>query len=339
VKTRTQYLFVAVIALLVLGVDLLLSPKMDSSVLIALLSWSAIGQGVIAMSAAADLSQGKWIAAIRPYLQQYYPWLLLFPLVFLVFSRHVAVYNWSHHPNGWLNPSFFIIRNTIALLLPFILAHVYVKASQNKSQRTGLFAVLYIFSFLVSQSFMAYDQVMTFEYPWINTLFGGYFFVEGLYGGIAFCAILAGILLGKKGKSFQSAYRDFTIMIMGFALLWAGLFYSQYLVIWYGNIPEEVSYLYKRMAVPSLKYMGAYVLATVFFIPFFALVSRKIKSKPLAVGFLSLLIFSGLLVERMIFIFPVAPHNPPAQIIQFLLLALPFLYLLFKQSRQSQENP
>jgi hypothetical protein len=316
--------------------DLLFASKDDGSLLVGLLFWAGVAQGMIALSAAADLSKGKWIKEIRPYLQEYYPLLLLFPIAFLIFARHVSVYDWvDRHPNGWLEPTFFIIRNVLFLLLPLVFAHFYVRASKKESDRVGFFAVLYVLVFVVSQSFMAYDQVMTFEYPWINTLFGGYFFVESLYAGIAFCAILAGFLALRQSSRFKGSFGDFVIMIMGFALLWAGLFYSQYLVIWYGNIPEEVSYISKRMAVPVLKNMGLYILISLFLVPFLLLISRKIKAAFPAVFLIALVVFSGLIVERLIFLIPVANLSVIPVLLPLVLLGLPFLYLLFMQYKSA----
>jgi len=325
---------VIVISILILLADLVTASRSDGSILIALLFWAAVGQGIIAMAAAADLSGGKWIKTIRPYMQEYYSLLVLFPIAFLIFSRHISVYEWAiYPPNGWLNIDFFVIRNVVILLLPFIFAHFYVRASQKESSKIGIFAVLYIFSFVLSQSFMGFDIVMTFEYPWINTLMGGFFFVESMYAGIAFSAILAGLLKLRKPEAFKTAFQDFVIMIMGFALLWAGLFYSQYLVIWYGNIPEEVSFVAKRMAVPIIEDMGIYILLTLFLIPFLALISRKIKSSFPAVFIISLLVFSGLIVERLIYLLPVAHLNVTAVLLPLILLGVPFIFLLVNQFR------
>lgn len=329
------YVQVIFISAAVLLVDILLVPKADASLLVAILFWAGLAQGIIALCAAADLAGAGWIKAIRPYLQHYYPLLLLFPFAFLIFARHVTVYGWTEHPGAWLNPTFFIIRNVIVLLLPFIFAHLYVRASQKESGKTGLVAVLYLLFFVISQSFMAFDQVITFEYPWINTLFGGFFFIEALYAGIAFAAILAGLLSLKRADTFKSAFRDFTTMLMGFALLWAGLFYSQYLVIWYGNIPEEVSFIAKRMAIPSLKYMGLYILLTLFLIPFILLISRKIKASIPAISLVALLVLSGLIVERLIYLIPVANLNPLTTALHLLLLGLPYIYLLFTQHKST----
>jgi hypothetical protein len=330
-KKASLFIQVIGVSVIVFLLDLLLAAKNNGSILIGLLFWAGVAQGIIAMSAAADLSKGKWINEIRPYMQQYYPLLLLFPIAFLIYARHISAYAWSEHPNSWLNGTFFVVRNVLVLLLPFIFAHLYVQASKKESEKTGFFAVLYIAFFVVSQSFMAYDQVMTFDYPWINTLFGGFFFVESLYAGIAFCAILAGFLALRNSDRFKKAFSDFAVMIMGFALLWAGLFYSQYLVIWYGNIPEEVSFIAKRVSMPLVEEMGIFALFTLFIIPFGVLISRKVKGNFPAVFVISLLVFAGLIVERLVYLLPVANMNVLAVVVPLILLGIPFLYLLFTQ--------
>jgi hypothetical protein len=87
--------------------DWLLAAKDNGSVLVALLLWSAVAQGVIALVAAADLSAGKWMKPLRSHLLQFHHLLLLFPFVFIIFCRHVPLYNWwLHPPNPWLQQTF-----------------------------------------------------------------------------------------------------------------------------------------------------------------------------------------------------------------------------------------
>lgn len=328
-KKISSYVLVIAVSVVIFLADLVLAPKADGSLLVALLFWAAVGQGIIALVAAADLSKAKWIDNIRPYMQAFYPLLLLFPAAFLIFGRHVSVYGWTEHPNAWLEPTFFIVRNVVALLLPFVFARFYVQASRKGSEKTGMFAVLYIAFFVISQSFMAFDQVMTFEYPWINTLFGGFFFVESLFAGMAFCAIMAGFMMKRDAGRFKEAFDDFTLMVMGFALLWAGLFFSQYLVIWYGNIPEELSFVSKRMDIGYIRNMGIYSIFVLFLVPFLGLVPRKVKASFPAVSFIALLVFSGLIVERLVYLIPVAHLSVIAVALHMVLLGVPFIYLMF----------
>lgn len=331
-KKVPVFLQVVVVIVLVFLIDWFLTEKEDASVLVGLLFWSGIGQGLIALAAAADLSQGRWFKEIRGYLEAYGSLLLIFPLVFLVYCRHLTVYDWVHTlPSVWLNSVFFMLRNVIFLLWPVIMAHIYIRTSKKESPRRGLAAVLYLISFVISQSFMAYDVVMTFEYPFINTLFGGYFFVEALYAGIAFSAIHTGLLMLKEPGKFRGAFRDFVTMIIGFSLFWAGLFYSQYLVIWYGNIPEEVLYISKRIHEPLLRNMGIYILIAIFLVPFLALISRRVKSSVVMVSVISLLVCSGLIVERLIFLMPVVHLDALASGLILIVIGVPYVALMLSQ--------
>lgn len=315
--------------------DFILGSAKDVSLLGALLFWTALGQGVIALLAAADMAKARWIEPVREYMYAYYPLLLIFPALFLVFSRHISVYNWSQHPSGWLSPTPFIVRNAVVMLLPLLAAHFYAAASRKKSPRTGFFALIYLLCFVLSQSFMAYDLVMTLEYPWINTLMGPFFFVEALYAGMAFCVILSGFLARRNTKTFTPAYADFTLMIIGFALFWAGLFYSQYLVIWYGNIPEEVSYISKRLDIPITRYLGVYILLALFLAPFLSLISRKLKSSVFFLRGLALVIFSGLIAERMIYLIPATEFNYLGMAVQLIIMGIPYVLILRRQVQES----
>ncbi|MCP5052299.1 MAG: hypothetical protein GY940_34340 [bacterium] len=330
---KKTFIQVIVISVLVFVLDLVLAPgKTNGSLLVSLVFWAGIGQGLIAISAATHVSEAKWIKEIRSYLHQYYPLLLLFPIAFLVFGlRHVSTYDWYHaHHNSWLSADFFIIRNVIALLLPFIFAHFYVKASE-KGETGNTHAVLYLLSFVVSQSFIGYDQIMTFEYPWINTLFGAYFFIEAFYIALAFAALLAGFLMIRNLERFQVPYRDFVQMMMGFALFWGGMWFTQYIVIWYGNLPEEVAFVGKRMNDPVIFGLAVFLLITGFVLPFFSFFIRKVKSNFPVMSVIVVLLFIGMVIEKLVFLGPVTDLSVLGVLAPLILLGAPFIMLMLSQ--------
>jgi len=339
IKGVPKIIQVLAAAFLVGAVDFLSAERSDGSMLIALLFWACVGQGIIALSAAAEVASGKWIKNIRPYLLDYYPYLAIFPIVFLVYSRHITIYAWNTGEGYWWSPSFFIIRNTAALLFPLIMARYYARSLEKESPRIKLFAGLYLLSFVISQSFMAFEIVMSLEYPWVNTLFGGFFFVESLYAGIAFSVLLAGLFKRRDVECFFPAFKDLTVMIMGFALMWAGLFYSQYLVIWYGNIPEEVSYIAERMHIPAIKNMGLYTLLSLFLVPFLGLISRKMKADARVVSAAALSVLSGLMVERIIYIVPAVQINIIPAALPLAILGIPYLYSMIVQYMSLSSPP
>ena len=78
-------------------------------------------------------------------MHQFYPLLLLFPIAFLIFGLrgHISIYNWyGLQENAWLEQSFFLIRNVVALTLPFIFAHFYIKGFKDGKEAGNPSAVV-----------------------------------------------------------------------------------------------------------------------------------------------------------------------------------------------------
>jgi hypothetical protein len=121
--------------------------------------------------------------------------------------------------------------------------------------------------------------------------------------------------------------------MFGFSLMWAGLFFAQFLTIWYGNLPEEVGFLAKRLSASPLRELSVAVLFLLFVIPFPALLSTRAKSNPYVVSAAALSILSGILVERYVFLSPVVRFSPVALAIDFACLLLLFAAVVYKGSR------
>jgi hypothetical protein len=121
--------------------------------------------------------------------------------------------------------------------------------------------------------------------------------------------------------------------MFGFSLMWAGLFFAQFLTIWYGNLPEEVGFIARRLSASPLRELCVAVLFLLFFIPFPALLSTRAKSNPYVVSAVAVSILSGILVERYVFLAPVVRFSPVAGAIDFALLLLLFLAVVYKGSR------
>ena len=124
--------------------------------------------------------------------------------------------------------------------------------------------------------------------------------------------------------------KDLAILLFGFSLLWAGLFYSQFLVIWYGNIPEEVSFLVTRLSSSPLRELTASILILYFFVPFFVLLPGRSKTNPYVLFAVSLSVLLGILVERFVFLAPVVPLSPLALGINFFVLFVLFVFFVAK---------
>lgn len=330
-KPKYTLLYLAAAAFFViLLLDFQFIPTREICFLPVLVFWISLGQGAIALSAAVTLSNGRWLSPVTTQLNRFYIILPISIAGFILFTRHLGAFPWYTHRTFWFTPTAFVVRNLIILVTLSVIALLYVDAVEVFRKRMKLYAGLYITIFVVSQSFMAFDWVMVFDYPFINTLFGGYFFVESLYMGVVVAALVAAIFYRKNKKKYAPVLRDSSTFMLGLALLWGGLFYSQYLVIWYGNIPEEVAYIAKRIATPGTQFLGLLILLTLFVIPFFSLLPKRAKVSPKVVIPVGIVVLTGLLIERIVFIISVFPINLPVLILQHILFGFPFVYF-FKQ--------
>ena len=340
VKIKFIFLFIIflVVAIAFFSLENTLEPDNYGSLLLTLLFWTAIVQGCIALVAAADLAKGKWIAPLKKYLLSVYPMILLIAVLFLLISRQMHIYHWTQEKSGiWFNEWSFIIRNFLLLVASFILAWKFARESIKESEKKNLWAALYVLSFVISQSLVGFDWVMSLEYPWISALFGGYFFIEATYLGLAMAAIFSFFSLRKPSSEnsdpAKKTLRDVATFMFGFSLFWAGMFFAQFLTIWYGNLPEEVVFTTKRLASPLLTAMSRYVLGALFFLPFIVLLSRKIKTMPIAVSIIALIIMSGVFVERLFFLIPNVSINTASAGIEMLLLLVTFVLTVRNRER------
>ena len=111
----------------------------------------------------------------------------LAPLLFLsaiyIHSNNVHLYPWSNHPNAWLNPQFFNLRNAAIFLIAVSLADAFRRAIGKDSKKIKFWAAAYLFAFVAALSFVAFDWVMSFDHPWISTMFGPLFIVGSVLRG------------------------------------------------------------------------------------------------------------------------------------------------------------
>ncbi len=326
---RWQMKPVSLIIITVLGIllialiEILIKAESDGTLLLTLTFWVAVIQGPLVVAAAADLAQGKWMAPLKKDLLAFYPLILFIAFLFLILSFQMNIYRWSIHPGQWLNSEFFIARNFFLLLLSFICARLYVSAAVKESPRKGFFAVLYILSFIVVQSLVAFDWVMSLEYPWMSTMFAPIFFMESFFAGLAVTALISGYLSRKypeQSSSFAKVMRDSAQFMFGFALAWAGLYYGQFLVIWYGNIPWETSFFSTRLDHSPYREMMYLIILFLFILPFLGLLGKKLKTNRVWVTVISLIVLTGILIERIFYILPQVSINFVLVIIEFLIL-------------------
>ena len=191
---------------------------------------------------------------------------------------------------AFLNPTFFVIRLVVYFILWGLMASFLHRTSvaQDASGDPALTLRMERLSapgmvlFALSLNFAAFDLLMSLDPHWFSTIFGVYYFAASV---VAFLAVMPKILFGLQLQGILpnavtvEHYHDFGKLLFGFVVFWAYIAFSQYMLIWYGNIPEETAWFLKRQTgdwtvVSLLLIFGHFVL------PFLLLVSRVIKRRP-----------------------------------------------------------
>ena len=181
--------------------------------------------------------------------------------------------------------------------------------------------LLYAFGY----TFIAFDQIMSLTPTWFSNLFGAYFAWGGFLGAVAMTTIIAVLHRnhpGLEGEVTKSRLHDLGKMIFAFSIFWMYLFFSQYLVIWYGNLPEETQFFQARLGSEFLQstwyfegwfdrvWNEPYVKVTLFawiccwVIPFWFLLGQKPKKTWWFVGSVAAISSLGFWIERNILVWP-----------------------------------
>ena len=155
-------------------------------------------------------------------------------------------------------------------------------------------------------TFMAFDLIMTLDPVWHSSLFGGYFFVSTFYLGLAGLTVVAALLRWNLGDSVipDSQLSDLGKLLLGFNLTYLAMVWAQYIVIWYGNLPEETHFVILRVWEKPWAFLSWSVLALSVLIPFLVFLSRRAKQIPWVVLCVGVLISAGLWIERYVLIVP-----------------------------------
>ena len=323
----------AVVAIVIMALELFVVPKGDATLLVTLTFWTMLAQGCIALAAVGEITKGVWLIPIKRDLLSVYPMLLFLALLYLLLATRMDIYGWSEHPNGWLNVRFFIIRNFVLMLICFWSARALALAVMRDSEKRGTLATVYVALWAITQSMVAFDWIMTLEYPWISTLFGGFFFIQSFLMGLLVSAFIIFFKMRAGVTGLTETLRDVGKMMFSFCFLWGGFFFAQYLVIWYGNLPEEVDYVFKRVDPAPYWGMSRAVLFMIFVIPFVTLVFRKVKVVPPAMISLATLILAGIVLEILVLVTPVVPVSPVWLAAEF--VAFIALFALMQRNQDS----
>lgn len=173
-------------------------------------------------------------------------------------------------------------------------------------ERLSRLAPLYVWVYAFVFTLLAFDTVMGLQPHWYSNLFGGFFFMGAFLGSQAALAILmmyGGRQLGIGDLITDKQRHDIGKLIFGFSVFWTYLMWSQFLVIWYGNMPEETGFVFARLW-GHWEMVGRLVFLGLFLIPFIGLLGVAPKKFPFTLGLFSWVIVLTLWLERYLLVLP-----------------------------------
>jgi hypothetical protein len=273
-----------------------------------------------------NTTKAGWSANIRRFpeaLTAFLPYALGAGVLFLFGAPHV--YEWLNkaevakdallqHKSSYLNQTFFAIRLIAFLGIWVFYARKLIGFStdQDKSGDESLttralpFSVSFIIVFALSFSLFSVDLIMSLQPHWFSTIFGVYCFA-GLFQSSLAAMILMIIYCLKRGllKGYvdENHLHDMGKFLFAFTVFWAYIAYSQYMLIWYANLPEETVFFIPRMK-GSWAWVSLALVTFRFVVPFLFMLPRWVKRSPNHLRLAAILILIMQYVDLYWLIYP-----------------------------------
>jgi len=263
--------------------------------------------------------------------------LLLVPILGVALSGRGSLYEWAdpqavhsdallEHKSPYLDPQFFVLRSIVYLVVWWLLGGFFLRRSLQQdrtgdvnltlqAERLGPVALVLL---SVTVSFAAIDWLMSLEARWYSTIFGLYYFSGAMVAFLA-AVILVAMALQAGGRLREAItvehYHDLGKLLFGFVVFWAYIAFSQYLLIWYANIPEETTWYLARQT-GSWTWTSLLLLFGHFLIPFMGLLSRETKRRKVLLGFWAVWLLVFHWIDLQWLVMPgLSPQGPPMGLI------------------------
>jgi hypothetical protein len=269
--------------------------------LVAFMFWLSVALGCFGLMMLHHLTRGAWGLAVRRSLEAASRTLPLLLVLFLplIFGIH-ELYHWSHaevvaadpilqqkHP--YLNVGWFLVRAAIyfGIWLAVAFQLNQLSAEQDRTGDPALFrrmqawATVGFLLLALTVTFAAMDWMMSLDPHWFSSLFGLWYFTGAGLSGLTFVILVAGWLSDRPPLAAvltPRLFHDYGKLLLAFVMLWAYLSFSQLLLIWGANLPEEIPFYLRRLqggwgAVSVLLLLAHFVL------PFLLLLSSSLKRR------------------------------------------------------------
>ena len=293
--------------------------------------WVGLAQGMVVFAATQKLAKGHWSGVIIRFAEAGAAFTTVALVLFVgLFVGRQYIFTWIHEPRPeigwWLTSKWFFVRNGAILVALSWLSWRFVRhdtapdvrelagetvARTDDAVRISREAAFLILAFAFGYSLLGYDLIMSLSTKWVSTLFGAFYFMGSFLAGLMMLSVLSIALRGAMGLTDIYSKRqqhDLGKLCFGFTVFWAYLMWSQYLVIWYGNLPEETYFIFYRL-VGVWRPVGVGVFLLVFLIPFIGLIGVRPKLfAPTMVGF-ALVSLAGIWLERYLEVVPAINHG------------------------------
>ncbi len=296
--------------------------------------WTGLAFGGVLFSAILTLTNARWGRPIKRLAESMSAFLpVAFVLFWVLYPGREILFSWIHEPipakAAWLNAPFLFIRDSLALLVlgGVGLAIVYhsVRRDLKAIEAGGLvlpvqkeemerlerplvsLSVIYAILYAFIMSLLAFDLIMSLSPHWYSTLFGAYYFMGSFYTGLALLVVLSTLAVWRMGLErfiLPGQFHDLGKLMMAFCLVTADFFFTQFLVMWYGNLPEETEFIIKRAYLQPWKPVAITVAAVCFGLPFLTLLSRQVKMRPKFLVTLASIIMIGMWIEKFFLVAP-----------------------------------
>jgi hypothetical protein len=308
------------------------------------LAWSAyligaffaLGLGVfgVAWMAILYLSRGVWSVTMRRVPEAMITWLL--PggaLALLVALGAPALYHWADagavagdalltHKSAFLNLNLFYALVGGVLVLWALFGLWMAGNSRRQDTQGGLaltatnrfLSAVFLIVFALGLSVVSFYLIMSLEAHWFSTMFAVLVFTDVMQTGLAFVAVATGLLvLAGQLKGFVRDDHLHSLGKMLFATtgFWAYIYFCQFLLIWYANLPEETAYFLRRYENGWLPWLLALPMVK-FVIPFLLLVPREAKRNAKRLVPLAAWVLAAQFVELYVMVGPALGHGEHA---------------------------
>lgn len=324
---RRNLFWTAIAAATILAAGLVVSPERAwSNLLVGTFFLLTMGLGGTVFVALANVSGAGWHVAFRRVPEAL---AMIVPItgvaILVVLVVRMQHYGWHHHGTGdagtfwfkelWLTPSFWFWRSAGYVLAWSLIGGWLVRRSRQQdadsshSFLTGnvRISAMFLVVYAVTFSLASADWIMALEPLWFSTMWGVYNFAGMILAALAVVIILA-IRLSAPGRPLRGAFttehlHDLGKLLVGFSCFWMYIWFSQYMLIWYSNIPEETSYFITRTHGP----WGPVVILSIvlnWLVPFFVLLPKPAKRNASVMMKVAVVLLIGRWVDLYLMVFP-----------------------------------